>query len=241
MKVFSTNSVFLFIAAGAIVSFVVIQSVFFLVKAWKRAKELGISGDILTRVVKGSAVFTIAPAVSIILGVITLSKFLGLPLPWLRLSVLGALTYELPAATTAANALGIPISQGVTDPKVYSTIAWVMTLGILSGLIIITFFSKRMHKGLSKIQSKDKAWGEIFSTALFMGMISAFLGMIFSKITTGITGWIPVFIMIISSLIMLICGYFVKVKKVRWLEDYAISISMLSSMALSIPVTRLFS
>ena len=41
-----------------------------------------------------SAVFTIAPAVAILLGVITLSKALGLPLPWLRLSVVGALTYD---------------------------------------------------------------------------------------------------------------------------------------------------
>lgn len=241
MKEFNTNSIFLFVIAGIIVSFVVIQSLFFFFKAWKRAIELGITTDILKRVVKSSAVFTIAPAISIILGVITLSKFLGLPLPWLRLSVLGALTYELPAATTAANALGIPISEGVTNPQIYSTIAWVMTLGILSGLIIITFFSKKIHKGLDKIQNKDKNWAQIFNTALFMGMISAFLGMIFSDITTGIVGWIPVFIMLISSIIMLICGYFVKVKKIRWLEDYAISISMILSMALSIPITNLFS
>jgi len=241
MKDFSVNSIFLFAAAGLVVVFVVVQSVFFLVKAWKRAGELGIARDTLKRVVKGSAVFTIAPAISIILGVITLSKFLGLPLPWLRLSVLGALTYELPAATTAANALGIPIAQGVADPKVYSTIAWVMTLGIMSGLIIITFFSQKIHKGLNKIQSRDKSWASIFNAALFMGMISAFLGMIFAKITKGIVGWIPVFIMLISSVIMLVCGYFVKVRKVRWLEDYAISISMLLSMALSIPVTNLLS
>ncbi len=239
MKTFSTNNFFLFAAAGSVVLFVLIQSVFFLVKAWKRAGELGIASETLKRVVRGSAIFTVAPAVSIILGVITLSKFLGLPLPWLRLSVLGALTYELPAATTAANALGIPIAEGVTDPVVYTTVAWVMTLGIMSGLIIITFFSRKIHKGLDKIQSRDKKWGEIFNTALFMGMISAFLGMIFSKITTGLVGWIPVFIMLISAVIMLVCGYFVKVRKVRWLEDYAISISMLASMALSIPVTNL--
>lgn len=241
MTTFNTNSMILFIFAGMVVSFVVVQAIFFLVKAWKRAKELGISEDTLKRVVKGSAVFTLAPAISIILGVITLSKFLGLPLPWLRLSVLGALTYELPAATTAANALGISVSTSVTDPVAYSTIAWVMTLGIMSGLIIITFFSKKIHTGLDKIQGKDKKWGEIFNTSLFMGMISAFLGMIFSNITAGIVGWIPVFIMIISSIIMLICGYFIKFHKVKWLEDYALSISMLLSMGLSIPITNLLS
>lgn len=239
MAQFDTNSIFLFISAGIVIAFVVCQAVFFLVKAWKRARELGISEDVLKRVVKGSVVFTLAPAVSIILGVITLSKFLGLPLPWVRLSVLGALTYELPAATTAANALGVSVSNRITDPATYSTIAWVMTLGIMSGLIIITFFSKKIHTGLDRIQGKDKKWGEIFNTSLFMGMISAFLGMIFSNIRAGLVGWIPVFIMIISSIIMLICGYFIKVHKVKWLEDYALTISMIMSMIISIPITNL--
>lgn len=239
MRPFNLNSSFLFVTAAIIILFVITQSVFFLLKAWKRARELGIEISILKRVVKGSAFFTIAPAVSIILGVITLSKFLGLPLPWLRLSVLGALTYELPAATSTAASLGVSISEGVTDPKVYSTIAWVMTLGIMSGLIIITFFLKNIQARIDRIQEKDNKWGDIFITSIFMGMISAFLGMIFSNITQGLVGWIPVFVMIVSSLLMIICGYFVKVHKIRWLEDYALPISMLGAMALSIPITNL--
>ena len=239
MRDFNPNSVFLFITAGIIVLFVIAQSVFFLRKAWVRAKELGIEVSVLRRVVRGSAAFTVAPAIAIILGVITLSKFLGLPLPWLRLSVLGALTYELPAATSAANSLGVSISEGVTDPRVYSTIAWVMTLGIMSGLIIVTLFLKKVQGGIQSLKKRDNKWGEIFLSALFMGMISAFLGMIFARVTTGLKGWIPVFVMVISSLLMLVCGFFVRVLKVKWMEDYALPISMLGAMALSIPITRL--
>lgn len=239
MREFNSNSPFLFIIAGIIIIFVIAQSLFFLVKAWNRAKELGMETDTLKRIVKSSAVFTIAPAIAIILGVITLSKFLGLPLPWLRLSVLGALTYELPAATSTAAALGVSIAEDVTNPVVYSTIAWVMTLGIISGIVVITLFLKKIQGGIDNIQKRDQKWGEIFLTSIFMGMISAFLGMIFSEITTGLVGWIPVFVMISSSLIMIICGYFVKVHKVKWLEDYALPISMLGAMALSIPITHL--
>lgn len=239
MREFNSNSAFLFIISGIIISFVIAQSVFFLIKAWKRAKELGMETDTLKRIVKSSAFFTVAPAIAIILGIITLSKFLGLPLPWLRLSVLGALTYELPAATSTAAALGVSIAEDVTDPVVYSTIAWVMTLGIISGIVVITLFLKKIQGGIDNIQKRDQKWGEIFLTSIFMGMISAFLGMIFSDITTGIVGWIPVFVMIISSLLMIICGYFVKVKGIKWLEDYALPISMLGAMALSIPITQL--
>ncbi|HCX79012.1 MAG TPA: DUF5058 domain-containing protein, partial [Firmicutes bacterium] len=83
------------------------------------------------------------------------------------------------------------------------------------------------------LKKRDTKWGEIVLTALFMGMISAFLGMIFADVTIGLKGWIPVFVMLISSLIMLICGFFVRVLKVKWMEDYALPISMLGAMALS--------
>jgi len=45
--------------------------------------------------------------------------------------------------------------------------------------------------------------------------------------------------MIVSALLMLICGFFVRVLKVRWMEDYALPISMLGAMALAIPITNL--
>lgn len=239
MREFNPNSIFLFAMAGIVIIFIILQSVFFLIKAYKRALEIGIEKDIIRRVIKTSTIFTIAPALSIILGLISLSKFLGLPLPWLRLSVVGALTYELPAATTTANSLGVSISESIKDPRVYSTIVWVMTLGIMSGIVFITFFLKRIQASLDKIKKRDKVWGEIFITSIFMGMISAFLGMIFADIRSGLVGWIPVFVMAISSLIMLICGYFIEKKNVTWLEDYALPISMIGAMILSIPITNL--
>ena len=236
---FDVNSLPLFVMAAVVVGYVLFQSFFFLFKALKRAKELGMDMGKIKRTMNATAIFTIAPAVSIILGMITLSKFLGLPLPWLRLSVLGALTYELPAASTAASAMNISLSETVTSPQVYSVIVWVMTVGILSGIIIITLFLKKMQSGMMNIRKKDEKWGKIFMDSLFLGMISAFLGMIFADIRQGLQGWIPVVIMILSALIMLICGYFVKKKKITWLENYALPISMLSAMALSIPVTAI--
>ena len=80
-------------------------------RAYKRGRELGMSKEKLRKTIVSTAVFTIAPAVYILIGIVTLSKFLGIPLPWIRMSVIGALTYELPAATSTANALGISLSE----------------------------------------------------------------------------------------------------------------------------------
>jgi len=235
---FSVNHPALFWLAALVILYVLGQSVFFLVKAWRRARELGISADRLRSVVTGSALFTIAPAVGVLLGMISLSKFLGLPLPWLRLSVLGALTYELPAAASVAKILGLSMEQQVGDATVYISIAWVMTLGILSGILIILFFQKRMEQRLHRVKEKDAKWSAILMDALFMGMIAAFLGMVFADIRMGLPGWIPVFVMLFSALIMAICGLLVKKLKLTWLENYAMPISMLGAMAFAIPLTH---
>ena len=231
MKEFSVNSTFLYCVAAIVIAFVLLQSAVFLVRAWKRARTLGIEAAALKRIAMSSAVFTIAPAVAILLGVITLSKALGLPLPWLRLSVVGALTYELPAATAAATAAGASLSEQVQDPTVFSAIAWVMTLGIIPGVFYIPFLMKRIQGGLSKLKSRDEAWSAIFMDALFLGMI-------FKDIRSGLSGWIPVFVMLVSALLLALCGLIMKKFKIKWLEDFALPICMLSSMALSIPITN---
>ena len=124
---FSTNSTFLFLLAGGVILFVLAQSLFFLIRAYRRGKQLGITTKKLNKTILSTTVFTIAPAISILMGIVTLSKFLGIPLPWIRMSVIGAITYELPAATAAAGALGITeLSEMITDPKVYAAIAIVV-------------------------------------------------------------------------------------------------------------------
>lgn len=235
---FNPNSIFLFIMAGLVIVFVIAQSVFFLVRAYRRGQSLGMDMKQVRKMMLSTAVFTFAPAVSILLGVITLSQFLGLPLPWLRLSVIGAITYELPAATTTANALGITaLSETITDPKVYTAIAWVMTLGIFPGLIWVPLFIRKIQGGLMKIKQKDSKWGDIVKTALFLGMISAFLGMVFSDIREGLKGWIPIFVLLFSAFIMGICGILVKKCNMKWLENYALPVSMLSAMVFAAVIT----
>ena len=238
MRVFDVNSPFMYVLAVIVVTFVISQSVFFLVKAWRRGKELGIDKSVLRLVATSSGFFTIAPAIAILLGIITLSNALGLPIPWLRMSVLGAITYELPAAEIAATAAGATLAETVTDARTFATIVWVMTLGIIPGLVILPIFMKKIQGGVVKVGDKDKKWGGIFMTALFLGMISAFTGMIFSNIRHGLEGWIPVFVTLCSAILMLILGMLYKKCNIAWLENYALPISMLSAMALSIPITN---
>ena len=236
---FNPNSALMYCMTAIVIAFVIAMSIRFIVMAWKRAKKIGMDPKMLRRVAVSSAIFTIAPAVSILLGVIALSRALGFPLPWLRLSVIGALTYETPAAASAASAMGTDLSNLITDPVTFAAIAWVMTLGIIPGPVLVPTIGKKIENGVMRIRQKDEKWGSLFMTALFLGMISAFLGMIFATVSEGLRGWIPCFVMIASALIMCVCAVFVKVLHWKWMEDYALPISMLGGMALSIPITNL--
>lgn len=240
---FRVNHPILFVIVGAIIALVLAQSAFFLVRAVKRANELGISKQTIRKTISSSAVFTIAPAIAVLVGVVALSKSLGIALPWLRLSVIGSITYETVAAGNALEAAGTSAGTTITDPSIFVTIAWVMTVGISAGLILVPFVTKKIQSGVNKIGMKDKKWGEIFNNAMFLGMISAFLGYVFCDVGLVVkgdtSGLIPVCVMAVSAIVMAVCGTLATKLRIRWLTDYALPVSLILGMASAIPFNML--
>ena len=132
---FYVNHPILFVLAGVLVAVVLGQSVYFLAKALRRSRELGMDQTKIKKTIKTAAVFTIAPAVSIVISVIALSKSLGLPLPWLRLSVVGSLSYEAIAAENAVSAMGLSLGKiDAMTAQQYVNVTLVMTISILVGI-----------------------------------------------------------------------------------------------------------
>lgn len=233
---FNVNHPIIFLIVAVVILVVMAQSIFFLVRAVRRAKEKGMDMNAIKRTIKKSAIFTIAPAIAIFLGVITLSYSLGIPLPWLRLSVIGSLTYETTAAGEALKAAGSALGDAVNSQQ-FVTVSLVMTLGIIVGLVLVPLICKKVSNGMISFKNKDKEWAEIFQSALFMGMISAFLGFIFCDVTVLWSGWIPVIVMLVSAVMMLLCGILMKKLGWKWLNDYALPICMIVAMAVAIPIT----
>lgn len=239
---FSTNHPLIYIMVAVLISVVLAQSVYFLVKAYRRAVKIGMNTKRLKKIMVSAALFTIAPAISILVGVVVLSKSLGLPLPWLRLSIIGSLSYETIAANTTLKELGLGAGDSVSDASAFVTIAWVMTLGIIIGLVLTPLLSKKIQGGMKKLENMDKKWSGIFSNAMFLGMISAFLGYVFwdfkSVFSGNTTALIPVLVMLSAAVLMLICGALTKVLKAHWITDYALPISLVGGMAMAIPITN---
>ena len=266
---FSTNHPILFVLAGIIIAAVLAQSAFFLIKAWRRGKELGMDTKKLRKIATTATIFTIAPAVAIVISILALSKKLGLALPWLRLSVVGSLSYEAIAAENTSNAMGL---AGSTAPNAsqFVTIALVMTLSILVGIWLVPAVCKKLQKGMVNLEKRDQKWADIFSSSMFIGMIAAFVGFVFcdvsrlwsgnaeglvevvKKVTengekvektfyyTTTSGLVPMCVMGVSAVVMIILGLLSKKsKKAAWLSDYALPISLLIGMASAIPFVAL--
>ena len=239
---FNVNSPVLFLLAGIIVAVVLAQSVYFLVKAWRRGKEIGMPMDKLKKGVIGTAIFTVAPATAIVISVISLSKKLGIPLPWMRLSVVGAITYETPAAANALSAMGLEWAKvSSLTAQQYVTIAAVMTMGIMVGIWLVPVVGRKIQNGMLTLEKRDKKWGEIFSASLFLGMISAFLGYVFcdfaSVFSGNLSGLIAPLVMLVSALMMIVCALALKKLNWRWMNDYALPISLIAGMVSAIPIT----
>ena len=220
---FNVNHPILFVFVGVIIAIVLAQSFYFLLKSIRRARVIGMDCKFIKKTILTAAIFTIAPAVSIVIAVISLSQSLGIALPWLRLSVIGSLSYEAIAASNAASGMGLKLSDlaGDMTASQYVTIAIVMTVSILVGIWLVPVLGKKIQSGLVSFEKKDKKWSDIMQNALFIGMISAFVGFVFCDISrlwlseggifvnadgeafTSTSGLVPVVVMVVSALIFI--------------------------------------
>ena len=151
------NASALYLMVGGIIAFVLVMCVFFLVRSYKAGLAIGMDKAVLKKTIRNSAIFTILPSVGILVGVIALSGALGAPLSWMRLSVVGALQYELNVADIAAKAIGLT-GLNVSEMSVgaFTTVSLVMTVGILGGGLCCIFFLGRY---LRKLGGKKKPEG----------------------------------------------------------------------------------
>ncbi len=234
------NSSFMYVLGGSVALFIALLSVFFMVKSYKAAIVAGIDKKKIHAVIRSSCIFTVVPSIAILLGLVTMSGGLGVPLSWIRLSVVGAVQYELIAADAAASAANVPaLLLDYITPEVFVSIATVMTLCITSGLLFNIFFLKKYTGGIRNMQQKDNKWGRLVVASMFMGMICTFLGtpIIDWRLDTS-EGWLSLAVMAVSAAIMFGCDVFVKRYNAKNLEGFSLPISMIAGMVFAMIVSN---
>ena len=219
------NSGGVYLICGSIVAFIAVVCVVFMVRAWRAGKALGMDTTRMKRAVTASATFSVLPSVGILLGVLALSGSLGVPWPWLRLSVIGALHYETQVAHAAAEQVGISLSSGQMTVQAFPTIALLMSICIMWGMILSTMFNRRYLNRLQQAMA-----------AMFIGMVSAYIGSYVGGFISGNGlfsfkgSWTPLVVVAAAALAMAVFTYFSEKKGKEWLDNFSVAGSMLIGM-----------
>ena len=124
-------------------------SVAYLLRARKRALEMGISREEINSIIKSSLIFSIVPSLSIVIGLVALAASLGTVWAWWRLSVIGSLSYETQIAGTLASALRYASTADMmasASARDFGVVMILMSVGMLSGFLILIPFGKKLYR-----------------------------------------------------------------------------------------------
>ena len=233
----------LYLICGGIIAFVAAVCVFFLVRAWRAGLAIGMDKTKMRRAITASATFAVLPSVGILLGVIALSGSLGTPLSWLRLSVIGALHYETQVAEAAAEAVGLPgLAASAMTPRAFTTIALLMGVCIMWGMVFSVLFNKRYLGRLQtpKERKGGPGFGDTAMTAMFIGLVSAYLGSYLGSFVSGnglftFSGsLLPLCVAAAAAAVMAVFVWLAEKKNAAWVESFSVAGSMIAAMAAAV-------
>lgn len=235
----SVNAPLLFTLVAVVLGVMTVVCFVFLIKSYRAGLKLGMDKKVLKKTITSSATFTLLPSISILLGVIALSGSLGVPFSWLRLSVIGSLQYELNVAEIAAQSYGLSgLRLEELTPESFITIALVMTVGILGGIICCIFFLKGYMKKLKTKPRKESSgkpgFGAHATTAMFVGLCATFVGSYVGKAVHSDV--MPLIVALIAGAVMGVFEYFIQKKGKAALENFSLAASMLIAMASAVVI-----
>lgn len=242
----AVNAPVFYLLVAGVLTFITLMCVLFLVKSYKTGIQIGMDEKVLKKTIVSSAMFTLLPSISILLGVIALSGTLGVPFSWLRLSVIGSLQYELNVAEIAAQSAGLSgLSLNELNMEAFVTIALVMTFGILGGIVCCIFFLKGYSKKLQAKPKQENAtnkpnFGAHATTAMFVGLCAAFIGSYIGKcFPQGGSDFMPMLVAVAAAVVMGIFEYFIQKKNMNSLENFSLAASMLAAMAFAVIINMM--
>lgn len=248
----SVNAGYFYGIVALVLLFITSMCLVFCVKSYRAGIAIGMEEKTLRKVITSSVTFTLLPSISILLGVIALSGTLGVPLSWLRLSVIGALQYELNVAEIAAQGVGLSgLNLAELNISAFVTIALVMTVGILGGVFCCIFFLKKYmrklqgnadksaiaEEGNTEQKEKKPSFGAHATTAMFVGLCAAYIGSYVGKaMPGGGADWMSLFVAGVAALCMAVFEYLIQKKQYLILENFSLAASMLVAMATAVLV-----
>ena len=241
---FSLRDPMVFIMYGIVLAFIVALSLYYMISAFKRAKQLGIESSKIKKVITTSATFSILPGLGIALGVATLIGTLGIAFPAIRLTVVGSLQYETQMANGVAEGLygsmRAMIAHGISAQD-FATMAMIMTIAICSGGVEVLFFYRLYQPKIGKLMAKTSGGGKkggvnigdlVFQVS-FIGMVIGYLAMSLETLAKNVTfvdGYYNFIAVLVAMGCMYVCDVLINKANWKWLDSFSTPLSMLIAM-----------
>lgn len=236
MQIMTSPLLYVLVAAGIV--YILIFCAITLRRSYKHALDIGISREKLRTAITSSAIYSVVPSISIVIGLLSLSLAIGLPWSWFRLSVVGAVTYELMSAEMVAAGAGFAtmdaLNAAPNGAALTGTVMFVMSIGIMAGIVTVLLFGKKIQSSVTGMRSKHGAWGALMTGVLSLGIIEAFLPMQLMK------GMVSVAVVLTSCVIVLIHMAIIKATGWKWMRNFVMADTLLLGMASSLLWLKVF-
>lgn len=221
------NSKTMWVLCALVLLAVVVQTMIFIKRGWKEAIKLGVSNKTLRKTVTASITLSILPSLPILLVLFVMLPILGIPLPWLRLSIIGSASTELLEATMGVEALGQTLGGNISKDA-FAAAMWAMTIGGASATLLTIIILKPISKVYEKFSKGSLLLLSIIGVCSMAGVIS-------SLCTTYIASVKSLIVCSTSCIIAVILAIMANKNEIfKKISDYSLTICLVFGMLVAI-------
>lgn len=226
----TANSDWLWLSTLPVISVVIFQALIFLRRAWKDGGEMGLSDDRMKAGFRTGVISSIGPSIAVLVGMLALIATVGAPVAWMRLSVIGSVAFELPAAELGVGQFGYSLGDDDLTETAFATAVWTMTLGGTGWLLVSALGTPHMEKARKKMGGGKEKLIPVIGAAAMLGAFAYFLT---GEVTAGTpeAGSVAV-----GGLVMLGLLRIADWKDIQWLREWALGTAMLVGLLVGIAI-----
>ena len=229
------NDLWMWLYVGILLFLCMAQCVIYMKRAWKHALVLGLHKDQLKKALNAGLLVSIFPAIPVLIVMLSLSPMMGVPIPWLRLSIIGSASYEANAANIGVQSQGEMMVLNGYSALAWSAAAWTMSVGGSACVLWSSLAIRPIDSLYNNLGGRDlNMIGVVGGSCVYGVMGYSFVGQGLASVSNA---WAYFSAWALGAVLALIVKR--DPKKFSKLSDLHLAICMLFGMAISIVVAQM--
>ncbi len=220
---------FMWLCCAVPVVIVAIQVVLYLTSSFRVASEIGMTKEQVNAAVRSTAIAGIGPGLANIAGVVTLATALGAPIAWMRLSIIGAVSYEMLAANIGATVMGVELGGVGYGVEAFAASIWAMCLGVIVYVMFPCLFAHKFGDLFDVIVKGNAKKMAVVSAGCTIGVFS-YLTSNYPVVGVRTGSWANFASALGGAVVYIILNRLKAKTGKKWIGVWALSIAMFSGL-----------